>query len=557
MSDAWRIAGRLSSEVQFRTNLEMGGGAFRDSIERRVKNARTNTTLNKVAMSIILGFFIAIYGFITRTLTFFPIVLPGIHTGIEVAVITSLFLGIAFTLLMFIGLMQSTTYVSCDIASLTLQLPITNNDAEKIAFLGYFRLFDIPILVVLVGFPIALGIATFSILGSLACLATTAITIVLAISVLLLLSHLFYTRIQSLGGSRFRGFIRILFVLFWAFSFVAFSLSYQLISYLIPLIQLLTVTATTFDWILPLLFPFSLGYFVAFLSGLPGLSSVSLITCLIGTLLYITLGLLGLRQSRRILISVSQAPITPQLPTKIKPISVQSSSHHVAIIQKDLRLASRNPSQAIFLITPIATGIILHFSLLSFLSLPFPADTFFFMIIAITPFMIIFFSIFLLSTETHGASLTSSLPLHTRVITQSKALLATFSYLPLFIIQIILLFILPLQNPPFLLAIIVSQIPLVYTTSLIAISLFVRLLGGGRIIGFNVGQHLLQMIGVLLITLIFFVLPWILYMYIWFDAVRFGIPLIYFHLYVLLGFWAGLFINSIIGFGCSRLLLRD
>lgn len=555
--DAWRAAGQLSSEVQFRTNLEMSAGAFRDSIERRVKSARTNTTFNKVGMSLVFGFFVAFYGFTTRTLTLFPIVSPIFNTGVIVAVITSLFLAVAFALLMFIGLMQSTTYISCDIASLTLQLPITNKDAEKLAFLGYFRLFDAPIIVILVGFPLAFGIATFSIIGSFACLATTTITIFLSISMLLLLSHLFYTRIQSLGGSRFRGFIRTLFVLFWAFSFVAFSFSYQLISYLIPLIQVLTITANAFDWILPLFFPFSLGYLVALISGLPGLSVTSMITCLIGTLLYGTLAILGLRQSRRILIQVSQSPITPKVPTKMKPISVQSSSHHIAIIRKDLRLASRNPSQAVFLITPIATGIILHLTLLSYISLSFPADSFFFMIIAISPFLVIFFSIFLLSTETHGAVLTSSLPLRTRVITQSKALLATFSYLPIFFIQVILLYLLPLLSPIFLLVMIVSQIPLVYTTSFIAICLFIRLLGGGRITGFNVGQHLLQMIGVFLFTLIFYALPWILYMYVWFDALRFGIPVTYFNIYVILAFWAGICINLLIGFICSRLLLRD
>jgi hypothetical protein len=555
-SEAWRIAGRISFEVQFRSNLQMSAGAMRGSVEKRAKNARSSSTMNKVVMSILIGFFAGMYAFVGRMLTMLHILLPTIMTGTIIAVITAMFLGIGFALFMFIGLLQSTTYVSCDVAALVLQLPVSYGDAERLVFLGYLRLLDAPIVVMLVSFPVALGFATLSLLGSLACLAATAMTIILAISAMLVLSHFFYVHVQPIGGSRIRGVLRTVFVLLWAFSFIAASFSYQLISFAIPLITILSTYAQSLGFVLPLLFPFTLGYLVAYATAPAGVPSITLLPSTVGIMLYTALALLGLRQSARILLRVSQSTVTPQVSPVTQPIVVHPSSPRMAIIHKDLRVSFRTPSQAVMLVTPIFSSILIHLTLLPFASTGFPVDFAFFSILLICPFLFLFFSFPLLGTETYGASLTVTLPLHTRRIMQAKALLATLTYLPIPIIQTLLLIILPTASPMFLWVLGLSQILLLYSTSVIALCLFLRLVGGGRTTGFDIGQHLLQMAGVVLISLLFYALPSILYVYIWFEALARAFPLVTLQILCLQAYWIGIAINLALGLIFSRLLLR-
>jgi len=547
--EAWRIAGKISFEVQFRAALELGHGAFDTTMEKRAKKARTNTEVNKIFTSIVFGLFAAFYAFMVKVVYFLP--LPaGSSPATTITVLTAVFQGACFAFLMLWGLMQSTTYISSGAASIGLYLPLSYEDVDRLALLGYLRLFDAQLITVLASFPIAFFLATFSVVGALACLASTAITISLSLSLMLLLAHLFYARIQSLGGSKFRSALRVFFIVAWASSFAAISFSYQLLEAIIPLIQYLSTAATYMALLLPLIYPFTLGYLVAYASGTPGLSSLSLAPCLAASFLYGVLGLVGARRGTRILLSAGHEAIIPAAPTIVRPVTVSPSSLRLALIRKDLRITLRNPSQAVLLVTPIMSGLLILFN--TFIIYDYPNQLSLFLYATISPTIMVFFSIFLLGVEAKGALFTATLPLRTHTALQSKALLASLASLVLPAALALALLFRPIPGSIPLLFLSLSQCATIYTASLITLTLFTRLVGGGKITGFEVGQHLAQMLAISIISLIFSLLPSALYSLAWQSSLMAGDPLALVDINALLALWIGIAANYL----ASRLLAR-
>ena len=102
-----------------------------------------------------------------------------------------------------------------------------------------------------------------------------------------------------------------------------------------------------------------------------------------------------------------------------------------------------------------------------------------------------------------------------------------------------------------------SQVPTVYVSAFIALVLFTRVMGGGRLVGFEVGQQVVQMVGVGIISTIFIFIPLALYGLTWIVLVLNGFTIEIAHLVSLGAMWMGIILNYFIGKMMARYLLID
>jgi predicted permease len=550
--EAWRIAGKIAFEVQFRSAMSMSQGAVTKTVEKQIEQARRNARFNKITVALFIGILAAVFGF-----TVWGAITGAFGTLVEyrwvtVAFTVSIFNLMGFAFLAFWGIMVSTSFISTNAAAIGQYLPVSQSDTGKLALLAYIRLFDTQLITVIVAFPIAYGLATQSILGTLACFGVFLISVGLAIAVMLLLALYFHTRIQSSGGSRLNSIIRLLFIFVWVIAILGFSLSFQLIGMIIPLIESFAIILEPLWSILFFGYPFSMGTFVVLATGIPGTPPFWLDFLVV--LCYGFLAFWGVRWARRFLVRIGQGGIIQTGPSVIRPAAVKVNGLSWALFRKDLRIATRTPGQAIMFFLPIVMMVPIFMQFIWEVGIISLTDVV--MSIAIPTVMLGFFSIFFLGVEARGMSYTLTLPLKTKNILKSKALLLSIMSIsiPLFVIAIS--FFRPLNNPvSYFLAI--SQIGVVYVTAYLSLIIFTRVIGGGRLTGFQIGQHVTQMILVGIATSFFAIIPIGLFgaTYLIIRILTESIPIA--SIVGLAGLWSGILITYLVAKLLEKKLLKD
>jgi len=556
--EAWGIAGKIAFEVQFRASMSMSSGAMSQTVEKQIEKARSNARFNKLMVSLFIVTLAMVFGIIVWGTLSGIYGTPIEYRWITIAFTVSIFCLVGFAFLIFWGIMVSTSFISTNAASIGHYLPVSRTDTGKLTLLAYIRLFDSQMISIVVGFPVAYGIVIFlvsglvmpAIFGFLACLAAFLVSVGLAITIMLLLALYFYTRIQSSGGSRLSSLIRLLFFVLWAVAIMGFSLSFQLLNIIIPLLEGLAIQLTPLWYLLYFGYPFTMGTFVVLATGIPGTPAFWLDFILV--VLYGGLALLGLRWSRNFLQQIGTGGVSVSTSTVIHPVTLKVSRIGVALLRKDLRIATRTPGQAIMFFLPFLTMLPIFFQFIWEIGVVHVSDVIIF--IAIPTIMLGFFSIFFLSVEARGIAYTITLPLPTERILRAKAQLITLMALaiPLFVLAIS--FFKQFTSPvSFLLA--ASMVPTVYVAAYISLVLFTRVVGGGRLIGFDLGQHITQMIVVGLLSAFLSFIPIGLLGIVWSVVFLSGYPIQVAHLAGLAGLWIGIFVNYLLGKTLARFLL--
>ncbi|MFW9831197.1 MAG: hypothetical protein ACFFD8_05435 [Candidatus Thorarchaeota archaeon] len=551
--EAWAISGKIASEVQFRSALSMSQGAMNQGWERQIEKIRKNTRNNKLTVSIFICVLAAIFGYTiwgTLSGTFgTPFELRWITSALTISVFS--LLGFAF--LAFWGIMISTSFISTNAAAIGQYLPLSQSDAGKLSLLAYIRLFDVQMLTITFSFPIAYFIATLSITGALACLGAFLINVGLAITTMIILALYFYTRIQSAGGSRLGSIIRVFFIVLWAVTIMGVSLSYYVISLLIPLIESWAVLLAPFWGWLYFAYPFSLGTFVVIVTGVPSTPPFWLDIGV--TFLYGLLAFLGIRWASRFLVRIGRGTILTPSSSTIRPVSVKLSGVGYALLRKDIRIATRTPGQAIMFFLPILAMVPVFLQFVFSSGWVYIMDVLIFVIIPTV--MLGFFSIFFLSTEARGMAYTMTLPLKTERILRSKAQLLTIIsvVIPLFVVVMSLFK--PFTNAPVAYAIAISQIGVVYVSAFVSLVIFTRVIGGGRLIGFDISQHVSQMIIVGFLSAFLSAIPLGVFGLFWFVGSIFISTVQVVHWIGLAGLWIGIIMTYLLGKGLAKLFLID
>jgi predicted permease len=549
---AWNIAGKIAFEVQFRSAMEMNRGAISGSAEKQIQKARNNAKFNKAMVCIFTGVFAAVFGFIVWGVVSGVISTYSEYTWIMVATTVSLFALMSLGFLLFWGIMVSTSFISSGAASIGLYLPLSRSDAGKIALLGYIRLFDAQIITIIITFPLAYLLATGSALGTLACLGIFLVGVGISITLMLLLAIYFYTRIQASGGSRLGSIIRIVFILLWAVAIMGFSLSLQLLNFILPVIESFAIALYPIWDLLSIVYPFALGTLVVQATGITGTPFIW--TNIVASAFYAFLAIIGIRWGARFLVDIGIGQMVMAGPSVIRPVDVKVSRISVAMIRKDLRIALRTPGQAVMFFLPVLMVVPI---ILQFLGESGAIHVLDVIMLCMTPsFMLAFFAIFFLGIEARGMGYTLTLPLKTETILRSKAQLITCMSIAIPIIVVLLSLVRPFTTP-LSYAIAISQIPIVYVSSFIALVLFTRIIGGGRLVGFELSQHVSHMVGVGFISAIFTFIPLGLYGLSWLHVSLLALPIEFAHLAGLGGLWLGIAFDHLVGKLIALKMLHD
>lgn len=556
--EAWRIAGKIAFEVQFRSAMSMSSGAMTQTVEKQIEKARSNARFNKLTVSFFIAMLAAAFGIVVWGTISGLYGTPEEFRWITIAFTVSIFCLLGFAFLVFWGIMVSTSFISSNAASIGHYLPVSRVDTGKLALLSYVRLFDAQMVSIAVIFPLAYGIAIYffsglaipAILGYLACLVGFLVSVGLAITTMLLLALYFYTRIQSTGGSRLGSIVRLLFIVLWVVAIMGFSLAFQLLNIIIPLLEGLAIQLTPFWYLLYFAYPFSMGTFVVLATGIPGTPAFWLDFIVVG--LYVVLALIGLRWSRNFLQRIGTGSVTVSTSTVIHPVTVKVSRVGVALLRKDIRIATRTPGQAIMFFLPFLTMLPIFLQFIWEIGVVYVSDILSFIVIPTV--MLGFFSIFFLSVEARGMAYTMTLPLPTERILRAKAQLLTLTAIAIPVFVIAVSFFKPFTNPvSFLIA--ASMVPTVYASAYISLVLFTRVVGGGRLIGFELGQHITQMILVGLLSALIAFIPIGMFAVCWFAVFLSGYPVQIAHIVALIGLWSGIVVNCLLGKILARFLI--
>ncbi|MFX1570856.1 MAG: hypothetical protein ACFFCV_21160, partial [Promethearchaeota archaeon] len=346
-------------------------------LERFKKNQRTfkiKVIATKILYSIIFGILpillIATYLEIIETLRTLPYAAENIIlTGI-------IFFGLYFILQFFnfflMGIMESSMVMSGLIYSWFETLPISKQRLRRLTYLTIFRTFDIPIVIIVLGFPITLLIQTQNFLIFLICLSISVINLIFSFDLLII----FGKRLQNVLYSSPKKALRIrllnilsyiavilgsIYIIEWVFSSIHDIFNTLLFYQYASLTNIILSTIP---------YPFNPSYLLTLVVTPSEISMYLWISTFVGLSLFLLITYFIHVKTSKILAKISSTnPINIQHSILIEEkekketqIKVKINRTIIAFIRKDLAAASHDIKIAVSLIMPIILSCIFTFS---------------------------------------------------------------------------------------------------------------------------------------------------------------------------------------------------
>ncbi len=509
--EAWRLSKIVAIESMLKGQLLMSGGyasvAMQRDPARFVRRAKSSFTLNKIV-------FAFIYGVLSFTA---PLVMlgPGTSPSTEF-IVNSMFLMFGLVFLVTFNLLNVTSFVSGEALRPVAAMPFSRDDLSRISVLSFFRMLDLPLIVFVLGYPMMYGLITGSLIGAVAIFLVNFANAIIALFATFFLARGFYRRILSVGGSRVKSFIRTLLTLF--FGFITFGMSYLVYYVIQAATQLVAFFSFAqnpqYSWI-TLIYPFSFGYVAALAaSTFTGsaspltLTSLQSIMAIFATSVYAVLGFLAYRRGTGALrqMALGEIEMGPKL-GKVGEIKLKVSGVYSSVIRKDLKLASRNPAYAGFLVMPILGVVLFTFITAGYTTL---RVTFVLFALIYSSFLMTTFALSTMWFETRGVSVLAELPVSTRRVVQAKSVLAGALSLmipsALFVVSLFK----PLTTSYSLLIALVETLG-IYSSALLGTTLVCSLFGGGRLPAASFQGHLLKYGFTMIISYVFMAAPLLVY----------------------------------------------
>jgi predicted permease len=505
LGEAWRIAKIAATESMLKGNIQMSGGfashSAQQNPEKFVRGARRGLTGNKIAYSFFYGI----------AAVFFPLAFIAFQSGfLLVFAGMSLFFLLSLVMLVSFNLIYMTSFASGEALTQLSALPFSRDDLSLISFLTFFRMLDLPLVVYVSAFTIVYGLITGSILGTAIVLSFSVANAVIGIFLSFFLARAFYTRILSMGGSRPRNILRTVMVIIYGF--VTFGMFY-LFSYILQLAPTLASFFTfaqdpRYIWT-SLVYPFSFTYLIATVttstSILPSLMSTRSILAIAASAFYIIIAYFAFKRGRRALrqLALGEIQMAPRLAGTTSEVRIKVGRIFPSIFKKDLKLASRNPAYAMFLVFPVL-------SILLFTLFVGKYDTIrvrdVMTALLTSSFFSSFFSVTLMWSESRGVSVLAQLPISTRRVVQAKSLASTVVSFAIPATLLVVSFFKPLTTP-YSILIAVAEIGGIYSGALIATTLLCALFGEGRLPSAGLERHMLKYGFTMIVSGIFILLP--------------------------------------------------
>jgi len=345
---------------------------------------------------------------------------------------------IQFLNIFFMGMTEVSSIISNPIFLWLETLPISSKKLLKLKILSIFRKFDLPLIVITLGFPITMLIGTFNILLFFTTLGISILQITLAFSILIRFGN-WMNRItnMNISTSRRTMILRLIntfgyvIIFFGTLFFVQWASTSIEIFFSIPLVQeqpgILNLILCTIPY------PFSSGYLIAFLSTTSQIHynfwigifcGIGLLIIMIWWIFTRSVSSLNRITTARGLVmrKYLYSGVTEKIPVKIK-----SRGEMVAHFIKDLTITSRSIKVFLSVATPIIISFVFTYTFnFTVLGGQTPLDTDFVynwsVILALQPITCGMLLYNLLNIEGSGTPLFTSLPINPNKQAKAKLL---------------------------------------------------------------------------------------------------------------------------------------
>ncbi len=499
--DKWKIAGIISSEVRFQSQLDanpMNRSRIKENPEKILKQIKSGTRMS----SVLLSFFIMMLAIISIAAGYFETEIAPFHMRMSISM--ALFLGFSFILIFFLNLIATTGFFNSSTMDLPSTLPFTRDDLENLLVLSFTRVFIAPAIIINLVYPLiccfAMGLYV-GLIALLGCLMTTA----LSIGALIKVSKWFYIKSHSATESKASAAIRIVAGLGVV---VGMFGTYSLIGAIPALVELITSISVGIGdglmQLLALVFPFSIAIFAMSLTS-GGFQLTTIIIAGLASLFYGVAAVQTYRMSGKSLRSIAAKGVTKSRSESHREIFVDVTRPISGIIRKDMKLATRNIGSIMIIVMPI----LMMFSVYPIVALSsgvFLRSTSAIIGIAyISSFTGLSF-MGLLGLDSEGGSLHEGLPISTKMILTAKVRVFSVQ----FVLAMAILFVwYSLANPisPFIILIPLVQIPCSYAIGIMIGAIVYLIRGGGRVVAVNIAGDQVIVFGAILISAVINAIP--------------------------------------------------
>lgn len=359
----------------------------------------------------------------------FRVVLPA---GLfEVAILTAL-LSLVVALLWWTGLQALPTLLTSGVLEVLRPLPIDARTLRRTAGIVYLRLFDLPAAVVLVVLPLAVGWA-LGLPAGLAIVPAALSAVVFALALALLTGRFFVRRIQGSRGGGGRTIARWGYLALWlvpAFGILGFiTLAPSFFGLLADLTARPTSPAA---YLLLLAYPFPMAVVPVLSAGGSGatdLASLPLLPVIAAVGLYSDLAVWAGVWLFGTVADVGLLPAAEPKGARSPSGSIAPQVPPLAVLTKDLRIASRTPGYAFLILLPMLDALALGLVSVTGPQSASAARGLAFGAVSAAALLATFFGPAFFALEVLAQSYARTLPLSQRSVVLGKATLVVAIYL--------------------------------------------------------------------------------------------------------------------------------
>lgn len=323
LRELWKISGIYYHNLNFLTLME-SRTSHKKGIEKLAKNANRSVVYNKIFISLIF-------------------LISAIFATMESSVMSyASFMLLLLFLFSFFFLQTVTSFFQLDF-HLLYTLPISPEDIRKVMFLTFIRIFDIPLILNLFAFPIAVSIFN-SWYSAFPAFFGILLSELFSVAIATSLSKFFYTKLSQPSGG-WKEILRVIFQIIWAATFFIFYAVMMWIRTLYAKLSLYEPIIEKYALIFKLIFPFNFSYLI--------LSPDLISFC--SSILFLFLGYLSIRWTINNISGMKELKVEEAPPEKIR---MKITGQTYGIIRKDIKMISRNPGLLTLFFLPIFEGIL-------------------------------------------------------------------------------------------------------------------------------------------------------------------------------------------------------
>ncbi|MBN2229114.1 MAG: hypothetical protein JW779_05930 [Candidatus Thorarchaeota archaeon] len=479
--ERWRIAGVIANQMRFDGFLENNPGNKArikedpEKISRSIRSAsRVNGMMSVIILTMLASLTIAGMAFDTSL---------G-NLGVRLAIGFSLFMALAFILIFFLNLTTTTGFFTSGAMKLPSTLPLSTKELESLAVLAFMRVFLAPAVMTVAIFPIALLIL-FGPLAAMVAFIGCSATVSVSLRTLIGFSCWFQEKIHSSEETKLGTIIRLAATIGLVVGIMSI---YMLASYIPYIIQFVIQFAETFDGtylFLSILFPFSFGFLTSIVTPGVVMSNQLIPYIALGmSLLYGVIAVVLYRQSGNLLRGLALGGVSTGRTTALREIEIITKTPLMAVIRKDMKMATKSVGSAIIFAIPVFLMIMLY-PMIAGWARDGPLHS----ITALTAVAYgnLFSGLSVVSVmmfDTQGSSIHEGLPLSSKLVLRGKVVI---SIIPYTITMLLIALLLSIFNPITWLVIMVPiiAVPLGYAVPMSVGATMYRYRGGGRAVAIN------------------------------------------------------------------------